>query len=182
MTLKLYHFCAAALLALASAAGGANDAVSERPAIAERRVVSGTADVLPGATLAYPTTRRMDLVETRFGKQVADPYRWLEDDARADPDVAAWISSQNGVTQDYLARLPGRDALRARMTALYDYERYGVPKKGGQLYFYTYNSGLQNQSVLFVREGLDGKARLLLDPASFSADGSSAWWCSGIRL
>ncbi len=123
---------------------------------------------------AYPTTRRQDLVETRFGQRVADPYRWLEDDAQADPDVASWISSQNHVTETYLAACRGRAALRARMAALYDYERYGIPKKGGRRYFYTYNSGLQNQSVLFVREGLTGKGRLLLDPATLSADGSCA--------
>ncbi len=167
MTLRYKAFGAAMLLALAGTAGLANDAITEPPAVREPVDMRAFAPV-------YPTTRRQDLVETRFGRRVADPYRWLEDDARIDPDVAAWIASQNHVTQAYLAGLPGREALRARMTALYDYERYGIPRKGGQRYFYTYNSGLQNQSALFVREGLTGKGKLLLDPATFSADGSCA--------
>jgi prolyl oligopeptidase len=134
----------------------------------------GGCDQRSARSLAYPSTRRDSLVETKFGVSVADPYRWLEDDAQADSAVAAWISSQNTITQAYLSVLPGRDALRARMTALYDYERFGVPKRGGTRYFYTHNSGLQNQSPLFVRDGLDGTSRLLFDPATLSADGSSA--------
>jgi len=144
-----------------------DDAISDPPGAS---AIAAT----PSRSLAYPSTRRDPLVETKFGVNVADPYRWLEDDARADPAVASWISSQNSITQAYLSALPGRDALQARMTALYNYERFGIPKRGGTRYFYSHNSGLQNQSPLFVRDGLDGPARLLLDPAMLSADGLRA--------
>jgi prolyl oligopeptidase len=169
MTRTLRLSCAVLLLALSCT----SSAMAEEDAISDPSGASAVA-AAAGRSLAYPATRRDPLVETKFGINVADPYRWLEDDARVDPAVAAWITSQNGVTQAYLSGLPGRDALRARMTALYDYERFGIPKKGGTRYFYTHNSGLQKQSPLFMRDGLDGTARLLLDPAKLSADGSSA--------
>jgi len=124
--------------------------------------------------IVYPQAHRDDLVETKFGVPVADPYRWLENDVASDPDVRAWVEAENGATQAYLHALPGRDALRARMAQLYSYERYGTPRKAGGRYFYTRNSGLQNQSPLYVREGLAGAERLLLDPNGFSADGASA--------
>lgn len=168
MTRSLRISCAALFLALsAPAAMAGEEVVSDATG---GSAVSAAASHGP----SYPATRRDPLVETKFGVNVADPYRWLEDDARSDPAVSSWISSQNGVTQAYLSGLPGRDVLRARMKALYDYERFGVPKKGGARYFYTHNSGLQNLSPLFMREGLNGAGRLLLDPGTLSADGSSA--------
>lgn len=103
------------------------------------------------AAIAYPPTKRVDLVETEFGTPVADPYRWLENDVRNDPQVRAWVDAQNGVTNAFLAKLPGRDALEKRITELYDYERFAAPEKKGGHYFYTHNTGLQNQAVLFVR-------------------------------
>jgi len=124
--------------------------------------------------LAYPPTRRMDLVENRFGAAVADPYRWLENDVRNDPEVKAWVDSQNAVTEAFLASLPGRESLEQRITRLYDYERFGVPEKKGGRYFYTHNTGLQNQSVLFVRDRLDGPGRVLIDPNPWSEDGATA--------
>ena len=85
------------------------------------------------AAIAYPQTRRMDLVETQFGVPVADPYRWLENDVRTDAEVKAWVDAQNAVTNAYLSTLPGRKALEQRITELYDYERFAAPeKKGGQ--------------------------------------------------
>ena len=124
--------------------------------------------------MAYPETARGDVVDTQFGVAVADPYRWLENDVREDPAVRSWVTAQNQVTNAYLATLPGREALKARLTALYDYERYGVPEKSGGRYFYTRNDGLQNQSVLYVRDGLNGAPRMLIDPNSWSADGATA--------
>ena len=124
--------------------------------------------------LAYPPTRRGDVVETQFGTQVADPYRWLETDVRNAPEVRNWVTAQNGVTNAYLATLPGRDALKARMTQLYNYERTGVPVKKGGRYFYARNSGLQNQSPLYVRDSLNGSDRLLIDPNKWSQDGATA--------
>ena len=126
------------------------------------------------AAIAYPSTRRGDLVETQFGVQVADPYRWLETDVRNDADVRAWVDAQNKVTNAFLARLPGRDALGKRITELYDYERFAAPDKEGGRYFYTHNSGLQNQSVLFVRDEVDGEGRVLIDPNPWSKDGATA--------
>ncbi len=119
-------------------------------------------------------TRRSDLVETQFGVPVADPYRWLENDVRNDAEVRAWVTAQNAVTDAYLDRLPLRDRFKARMTEFYDYERFGVPRVKGGHVFYTRNDGLQNQSVLYVRDGADAQGRVLIDPNGWSADGATA--------
>jgi prolyl oligopeptidase len=124
--------------------------------------------------LAYPQTRRTDQVDPQFGVQVADPYRWLENDVREDAEVKTWVDAQNAVTNAFLTTLPGRDALEARIKQLYDYERFGVPVKKGGRYFYSHNTGLQNQSVLFVRDSLDGEGRVLVDPNTWSRDGATA--------
>jgi len=124
--------------------------------------------------IAYPRTERGDVVEEHFGERVADPYRWLENDVRNDPRVRAWVTAQNEVTNRFLATLPARAAFRARMTQMYDYERFGLPERAGSHYFYTRNDGLQNQSVLYVREGLNGAPRMLIDPNSWSTDGATA--------
>lgn len=126
------------------------------------------------AALAYPQTLREDVAEEHFGERVADPYRWLENDVREDPRVRAWVTAQNEVTNAYLATLPSRAAFRTRMTAMYDHERYGIPERAGNRYFYDRNDGLQNQSVLYVRDGLDGAPRMLIDPNTWSADGATA--------
>ena len=124
--------------------------------------------------IAYPQTRRVDLVEPQFGVPVADPYRWLENDVRNDTEVRAWVDAQNKVTNAFLATLPGREALEKRITQLYDYERFAAPQKQGGRYFYTHNSGLQNQSVLFVRDSVGGEGRVLIDPNPWSRDGATA--------
>jgi prolyl oligopeptidase len=124
--------------------------------------------------LAYPATERGTTVDPQFGVDVADPYRWLEDDVRVNPKVAAWVADQNKVTDAYLDTLPGRDAFKARMTELYNYERFGLPRKAGTRYFYTRNDGLQPQSVLYVREGLKGEGRVLIDPNGWAKDGATA--------
>jgi len=123
---------------------------------------------------SYPVTRREDLVEDLFGLRVADPYRWLENDVRNDPEVAAWVAAQNEVTDAYLATLPGRDWFRARIEQIFDFERFGLPMNKGGRYFYTRNSGLQNQAVLYVRDSLDGEGRVLIDPNGWSSDGATA--------
>ena len=123
---------------------------------------------------AYPATRALDLVEEKFGETVADPYRWLENDVRSDAQVENWVEAQNTVTDAYLDQLAGRDILKERMRTLMDYERYSIPRKAGQHYFFSHNSGLQNQSPLFVREGRDGTVRMLIDPNGFSKDGATA--------
>jgi prolyl oligopeptidase len=126
------------------------------------------------ARLAYPQTRKTDQVDQQFGIGVADPYRWLEKDVREDAEVKAWVDSQNAVTNAFLATLPGREGLEARIKQLYDYERFGVPVKKGGRYFYSHNTGLQNQSVLFVRDSVDGEGRVLVDPNGWSRDGATA--------
>jgi prolyl oligopeptidase len=124
--------------------------------------------------LAYPATRKLDLVEQQFGEKVADPYRWLENDVRTDAEVADWVGRQNAVTDGYLNTLPQRGWFAQRIRALMDYERFGLPQKAGKFYFYTRNSGLQNQAQLFVRKGLNGTPRLLLDPNNWAKDGATA--------
>src|SRR5690606_14160897 len=122
----------------------------------------------------YPETRRGDVVETLFGEAIADPYRWLEDDVRNNPEVADWVERQNAVTDAYLAKLPARDWFKERIGELYDYERFSTPVKRGNRYFYQHNSGLQNQNPLYVRERLDGEPRLLIDPNAWADDGATA--------
>jgi prolyl oligopeptidase len=122
----------------------------------------------------YPETRRTAQVDEQFGVKVADPYRWLENDVRTDPEVAKWVADQNAVTNAYLATLPGRDIFAARLKQLLDYERFGVPVKKGGRYFYSRNAGLQNQAVLYVRDSVDGEGRVLIDPNGWSKDGATA--------
>ncbi|WP_454597115.1 prolyl oligopeptidase family serine peptidase [Qipengyuania sp. SM2507] len=132
----------------------------------------------PGAaqtvTPDYPETRATDTSEVLFGQTVADPYRWLENDVRTDEQVAQWVEAQNVVTDAYLETLPGTAWFKDRLAQLIDYERFGIPNKAGERYFYSYNSGLMNQSQYFVRDGWDGEARLLLDPNEWSADNATA--------
>lgn len=126
------------------------------------------------APIAYPDTKRVDVTEETFGQKVADPYRWLENDVRNDKEVAAWVEAQNKVTDAYLATLPGRDIFKARIKQLFDHERFDVPTRKGGHYFYSHNTGLQNQSVLWVRDSLDGPGRVLIDPNGWAKDGATA--------
>lgn len=128
----------------------------------------------PMADIVYPQTRRDVVAETQFGETIVDPYRWLEADVRTAPDVADWVKRENAVTQQYLGGLPQRQHFAQRIKALMDYERFGVPVKAGNSYFYTRNAGLQNQAQLFVRTHLDGEPKLLLDPNTWAADGATA--------
>ena len=137
------------------------------------------AALLPTSTLAeapliYPKTDVVPLTETQFGDPVSDPYRWLEADVRTDMKVRDWVTAENVTTRAYLDGLPGRDVFKSRMKALFDFERMGTPRKAGSRYFYSRNSGLQNQSTLWVREGLTGAPRLLLDPNKWAKDGATA--------
>ena len=125
-------------------------------------------------TLDYPETATVDQVDDYHGTEVADPYRWLEDDVRESDEVKAWVDAQNEVAFGYLKSIEERDAIEARLTELWDYERYGLPTKAGNRYFYSYNDGLQNQNVIYVVDGLDGDPSLLLDPNTWSEDGTVA--------
>ena len=119
---------------------------------------------------SYPATRKIDHMDDYHGTKVADPYRWLEDETS--PETAAWIEAQNAVTFPYLEKIPFRNALLERVTQLVDYERYSVPSRKGPYFFFSKNSGLQNQSVLFLQKGLDAQSEVLIDPNAWSADGT----------
>lgn len=122
--------------------------------------------------LTYPETAKVDTVDVYFGTQVPDPYRWLENDTSA--ATAAWVEAQNKVTDAYLSQIPFRDALLKRLTDVANYEKMGTPfKKHGKYYFFK-NDGLQNQSVLYVQDSLDGTPRVFLDPNKLSEDGTVA--------
>jgi prolyl oligopeptidase len=130
----------------------------------------------PDATpqIEYPDTATVEHVDSYHGTEVADPYRWLEDDVRESENVGDWVGAQNDVTFAYLATIPERERIVKRMTELWDYERYGLPRKEGGRYFYSHNDGLQNQSVIFTQSALDAERELLIDPNSWSEDGTVA--------
>ena len=173
---RLWLVAALALLSPAAwaAGGSASDGidVDVAPVHAEHAPVPPARLVLPKA--AYPVTRRDPLVEHVFGQDVADPYRWLEGDLRSNGDVADWVKRQNATSASYLAHLPGRGAMEARIRALFNYERFSLPRKAGRSYFYLRNGGLQNQSALYVQGAEDKQGRLLIDPNGWSQDGALA--------
>ena len=121
--------------------------------------------------LQYPTTRKVDHTDTYHGTKVADPYRWLEDDTSA--ETAAWVEAENKVTFPYLERIPFRQQFQDRVKTLSNYERYSAPSRKGQYFFFSKNDGLQNQSALYIQKGLDGPPEVLIDPNSWSADGTT---------
>ncbi len=121
---------------------------------------------------AYPDARRDGTVDTYHGVRVPDPYRWLENETS--DETQAWIAAENEITNAYLDSLPARDRIEARLTELYDYERFGIPSEEGGRYFYSRNDGLQNQSVLYIADSLDATPRVLIDPNTFSEDGTQA--------
>ena len=128
--------------------------------------------------MTYPVSKTVNQVDTYHGVKVADPYRWLENpDAE---DTKAWVDAQNKVTFEYLNQLPDRESIRKRLTELWNYEKYGMPFKRGERYFYYKNDGLQNQSVLYAIETLNAEPRVLLDPNTLSSDGTVA--LSGISI
>ena len=132
------------------------------------------APLLAEPTPAYPVTAKVDQVDVQFGEAIADPYRWLEGDVRSDARVHDWVAAQNVVSHAYLAALPARPAFAARLHALFDFERMGTPRKAGTRYFYKRNTGLQNQSTLWVREAGAAEGRLLIDPNRWASDGATA--------
>ena len=125
-------------------------------------------------TLRYPETRRTDQVDVYHGTRVPDPYRWLEDDVRRAPEVAEWVAAENKVTDAYLKAIPQREAIRKRLTELWNYPKYNAPHKEGGRYFFSKNDGLQNQFVLYTMESLAGTPRVLIDPNKWSKDGTVA--------
>lgn len=126
------------------------------------------------AQIDYPETRTVDQVDDYHGTRVADPYRWLEQDVRESEAVAGWVEAQNAVTFDYLEALPGREAIEQRLTTLWDFERYSTPERHGDYWFYSHNDGLQNQSVVYRSEVPGKNPQLVLDPNTWSDDGTVA--------
>ena len=120
----------------------------------------------------YPETKKTDVTDNYHGTQVADPYRWLENDTSA--ETAAWVEAQNKVTFGYLEQIPFREQIKNRITKIWDYPKYSVTFKKGNRYFYFKNDGMQNQSVLYVQESLEAEPKVLLDPNKFSDDGTVA--------
>lgn len=123
-------------------------------------------------TLTYPETTKDNTVDTYFDTEVADPYRWLENDTSQ--ATAAWVEAENSITADYLAGIPFREKLKNRLTELANYEKIGTPFKKHGKYYYFKNDGLQNQNVLYVKDTLNGEATVLLDPNKLSDDGTVA--------
>ena len=124
-----------------------------------------------GNTLKYPQTKKGETVDVYFDTKVADPYRWLEDDKSA--ETGAWVKAQNVVTYDYLSKIPFREALKARMEKLWNYEKIGAPTKEGNYTYYFKNNGLQNQSVMY-RKDANGVETVFLDPNTFSKKGTTS--------
>lgn len=125
----------------------------------------------------YPSTKKVDQLDVFFGEKVVDPYRWLEDD-KSD-ETKEWVEQENNVTNEYLAQIPFKEAIKKRLTELWNYEKVSAPfTEGSYTYFYK-NNGLQNQAVLYRQKG-KGAPEVFLDPNSFSTDGTTS--LSGIQF
>ncbi len=122
--------------------------------------------------IKYPNAKMVDLVERIHGHTVSDPYRWMEE--LESDSLRQWIRAENALTEDVLNRSSLREEIRQRMTELWDVEKYGAPFKKAGRYFFFYNDGLQNQDVLYWMEDLEGEPQVLLDPNTFSEDGTVA--------
>src|ERR1700733_10382961 len=122
--------------------------------------------------LNYPIAPQGDQMDDYHGVKIADPYRGLENADAASTEK--WVEQENDLTFGYLAKLPGREAIKKQLTDLWNYEKFGRFQKAGNHYFYFHNSGLQNQSVVYVTDSLTGPARPLLDPNTYRKDGTAA--------
>ncbi len=122
-------------------------------------------------TLSYPKTRKSDVIDAYFGKSVADPYRWLEDDKSA--ETTAWVDEQNSVTFSYLEQIPFRNKIRNRLSSLWNFEKYTTPFKEGKYTYFYKNDGLQNQYVLWRKKD-NGQEEVFLDPNTFSQTGTTS--------
>ena len=122
-------------------------------------------------TVNYPTTTKVDTIDTYFGNQVRDPYRWLEDDRSKETE--SWVKEQNKVTFGYLKQIPFRNDLKNRLEKLWNYEKLGAPFKEGDFTYFYKNDGLQNHYVVY-RKRNEGEAEVFLDPNTFSEDGTTS--------
>lgn len=122
----------------------------------------------------YPETRVVNQADDHHGTRVADPYRWLEDDVRVNPEVREWVTAQNEVTNRFLEAIPARTTILRELTDLWDYAKFSPPARHGKRYFFFRNDGLQNQNVLVAQESLDAEVTVILDPNTWSTDGTVA--------
>ncbi len=123
-------------------------------------------------SIKYPETHKDNTIDNYFGIEIADPYRWLEDDRSE--QTTGWVKAQNELTFSYLKQIPFRDKINKRLTEIYNYPRMSAPWKEGRYYFYTYNNGLQNQDLFYLTESIKEKGKVFLDPNSFSDKGTVA--------
>jgi prolyl oligopeptidase len=139
--------------------------------------LQGLASFMPAALAAPPNppkTRTIEHTDDYHGVKVADPYRWLEEDVRTSTEVAAWVEEENKATFGFLETIPERKTIQERITKLWNYEKYSAPWKAGGRYYFLKNDGLQNQFVLNVQDTLDSPPRVLIDPNTWSKDGTVA--------
>ncbi|HET7844410.1 MAG TPA: hypothetical protein VFL14_09685, partial [Xanthomonadales bacterium] len=168
--MNLRRFAALSVTALVAACS--QDAAP--PAANTEASATPTASATPAtapAKLVYPEAKTVDVVDDYHGTKVPDPYRWMED--LDSPELETWIDAENEVTQSYLADTP-REAIKAKLTELWNYERFGIPVVRGTRYFYTRNDGLQNQSPWYWQDSLETQPTQLIDPNTISADGTVA--------
>lgn len=130
------------------------------------------------SSITYPQAKTEDVVDNYFGTEVADPYRWLEDDNSE--ETAKWVDAENEVTKSYLDKIPFRNAMKERLEKLWNYEKIGTPFKKGDFWYFYKNDGLQNQYVLYKMDNLEAEPEVFIDPNTFSTDGTTA--LSGISF
>ncbi|HEV7594295.1 MAG TPA: prolyl oligopeptidase family serine peptidase [Gemmatimonadaceae bacterium] len=135
-------------------------------------IVAASVSAQTQSPLPYPSAARGNQVDVYHGVSIADPYRWLED--TDSPETKAWVEAENRLSDSFLASIPERPAIKNRLTQIWNFARYSAPFKEGGRYFYFGNTGLQNQSVLFVQDGKNAPSRVLLDPNALSPDGTVA--------
>lgn len=121
---------------------------------------------------SYPSTPKAEVEDSYFGLTVPDPYRWLEDDCS--PETSDWVKRQNSYTQSYLESIPYRNAIRKKMEQAWSYPRVGIPQQVGHFLFFFKNDGLQNQSILYRQDGVEGTPAVFFDPNLLSADGTTS--------
>lgn len=135
---------------------------------AKKATTSNTSNM----TVSYPVTKQGDVTDNYFGTTVHDPYRWLEDDRSG--ETAAWVKAENKVTFDYLDKIPFRNAIGERFASVFNFEKYSAPSKEGDYIYYSKNSGLQNQYVMYRERINGGSPEMFLDPNTFSTDGTTS--------
>ncbi|CAN5436526.1 prolyl oligopeptidase family serine peptidase [soil metagenome] len=132
----------------------------------------GTSDQKKEKKFNYPEARKVDTVDTYFGVKVPDPYRWLEDDNS--DSTKKWVDQENALTQDYFSKITFRDKIRDRLKTIWNFAKMSAPGLKGKRYIYSRNDGLQNQSDIYYKEGLNGEEKLLFNPNTLADDGTSS--------